>query len=60
MSETKGDGSVSAEWHAGAAAIKYGSLSYDLPFQPNFPAALSLIFGPCVVYSVYFLLKQKA
>ena len=46
--------------HAGGAAIKYGSLSFDLPFQPSFPVALALIFGPCLVYSAYFWVRQRS
>lgn len=36
----------------GAAAIKYGSLLTDIPFDPNAALALFLVAAPPVVYAL--------
>ncbi|GLC56891.1 hypothetical protein PLESTB_001160300 [Pleodorina starrii] len=36
---------------AGAAAIKYGSLVMDIPFQANAILAMSLVLGPPIAYA---------
>ncbi|CAL5225501.1 g8330 [Coccomyxa viridis] len=38
---------------AGAAAVKYGSLLLDTPFQPSLAVGLSIIAAPCVAFAVY-------
>lgn len=42
---------------AGAAAIKYGSLVFELPFQPNPAVALTLVLGTPAAYSLFLLTK---
>jgi hypothetical protein len=44
--------------HAGALAIKYGSLLLDLPFEPNAAVALAVVLGTPAAYSLC-LLTQK-
>ena len=44
---------------AGAAAVKYGSLLLDAPFQPNLALALSIVASPVAAYSVFLLLKSR-
>ncbi|KAK9828009.1 hypothetical protein WJX81_008539 [Elliptochloris bilobata] len=43
----------------GAAAVKYGSLLLDAPFQPNLALALSMIAIPVAVFSLFLLLKSR-
>jgi hypothetical protein len=43
----------------GAAAVKYGSLLLDAPFQPNLPLALAIITSPILAYSAFLLLKSR-
>lgn len=42
---------------AGAAAIKYGSLVFELPFHPNAAVALTLVLGTPAAYSLFLLTK---
>jgi Flp pilus assembly protein protease CpaA len=44
----------------GAAAVKYGSLVIDTPFQPNAAVAFTLITAPCLVYAVIMLAWSKS
>ena len=44
---------------AGAAIIKYGSLVLDAPFQPDAGLGLTLVIGPCLVYSIALLFKSR-
>lgn len=39
----------------GAAAIKYGSLLLDAPFDANWALALLLVFGPPAGYALFLL-----
>lgn len=41
----------------GAAAIKYGSLVFELPFHPNAVVALALVLGTPAAYSLFLLTK---
>lgn len=43
-----------------AAAIKFGSLALDLPFEPSYGAALALIFGPTAATGAVFALRAAA
>lgn len=43
-----------------AAGVKYGSLALDLPFEPSYPAALGLIFGPTAVTAAVFAARAAA
>ena len=43
----------------GAAAVKYGSLLVDTPFQPNLALGLSIIAAPCVAFAVYLSSKSR-
>ena len=42
----------------GAAVVKYGSLLLDAPFHPDGLLAVTMIFGPCMLYSVLLLMSQ--
>mmetsp|Transcript_6306 Transcript_6306/g.18089 ORF Transcript_6306/g.18089 Transcript_6306/m.18089 type:complete len:154 (+) Transcript_6306:142-603(+) len=45
----------------GAAVVKYGELLLgDVPFSHNLPLALTMIVGPCVLYSAWFAIKSAA
>lgn len=44
---------------AGAALIKYGSLAFELPFQPNPAVALFLVLGTPAAYSLFLLTKGE-
>ena len=44
---------------AGAAAVKYGSLLLDAPFQPNLALALTIVASPVAAYSLFLLLKSR-
>jgi hypothetical protein len=39
--------------HAGSAAVKYGSLLMDTPFQPDLSLALGIIAAPCIGFAVF-------
>ena len=43
---------------AGAAAVKYGSLLLDTPFQPDLRVGLSIIAAPCIAFAVYLGIKS--
>lgn len=44
----------------GAAAVKYGELLLgDIPFSHNLGLALTMVFGPCVVYSFVLAAQSK-
>ncbi|GLI64687.1 hypothetical protein VaNZ11_008041 [Volvox africanus] len=45
-------GKVAGISFAGAAAIKYGSLILDIPFQPNALLAMLLVLGPPAAYAL--------
>ena len=44
---------------AGAAAVKYGSLLLDAPFQRNLALGLSIIAAPCIAFAVYLGSKSR-
>ncbi len=44
---------------AGAVVIKYGSLLLDAPFQPDAGLGLTLVLGPCLVYSIALLFRSR-
>ena len=44
---------------AGAAVVKYGSLLLDAPFQPDAGLGLTLVIGPCLIYSIALLYKSR-
>lgn len=44
---------------AGAAVVKYGSLFLDAPFQPDAGLGLTLVLGPCLIYSIALLYKSR-
>ncbi|KAK9841496.1 hypothetical protein WJX74_006760 [Apatococcus lobatus] len=43
----------------GAAVVKYGSLLLDAPFQPDAGLGLTLVLGPCLIYSIALLYKSR-
>jgi hypothetical protein len=43
--------------HAGAAAIKYGSLLMALPFEPSPAVALAVVLGTPIGFSLFLLAK---
>ena len=44
---------------AGAAAVKYGSLLFDTPFQPSLAVGLSIVAAPCVAFAVYLGTRSR-
>ena len=44
---------------AGSAAVKYGSLLLDTPFQPSLPLALTFICAPCVAFGIFLTVKSN-
>lgn len=44
---------------AGGAAIKYGSLLWSLPFQPDSAVALAVVLGTPAAYSLYLLTQSS-
>lgn len=44
---------------AGAAAVKYGSLLLDTPFQPKLAVGLSIVAAPCTAFAIYLGSKSR-
>lgn len=42
---------------AGGAAVKYGSLLVDFPFEPTAAAALAFVLGPPIVWAALYSQK---
>lgn len=41
--------------------VKYGELLLgDIPFSHNLGLALTMVFGPCIVYSIVLLGRSKS
>ena len=46
---------------AGAATIKYGELLLgELPFSHNLGLALTMVFGPCIVFSLVLAARGRS
>ena len=44
---------------AGSAAVKYGSLLFDTPFQPDLSLALLIIAAPCILFAIFLSIESR-